>query len=91
MTDNISVLNSSRMARISYEYTKEHFKKHKEELLKVLLSHMRNGAVDPQVYAKYLGGIQALDDLESFFKKEILKGEKIETELLNESGKPSRS
>lgn len=83
--DRISILNNSRMARMAYDVIQEYLDSSKKRLLTRLLAEMKNGPLDPQIYSKHLGGIQALDDLESLIKKEILKGEKTEMELLNES------
>lgn len=83
--DKIAVLNSSRMARATYGATKEILDKHRKDLLARLLAQTKVGPVDPQVYAKFLGGISALDELESVIRKEIMKGESIEKELLDAS------
>jgi hypothetical protein len=84
MMDKISILNNSRLARIAYDAVREFLEDSKKKLLVRLLSESKTGPLDPQVYAKYIGGIQALEDLETLMKKEILKGEKVETELLHE-------
>lgn len=83
--DKISVLNDSRLARIGYEFTRALLERGKKDLLARLLSETKTGPLDPQVYAKYLGGISALDEIDSLFRKEILKGEKVERELLDAS------
>lgn len=81
--DKVAILNNSRMARLAYETLKDFSEASKKRLLARLLAETKVGPLDPQTYAKYLGGIEAIEDLESILKKEILKGEKIETEILN--------
>jgi uncharacterized phage-associated protein len=81
--DKIAILNDSRMARVIYEAINAILERNKKDLLNRLLSETKSGPVDPQVYAKYLGGISALDELNVFLKKEIYRGEKIERELLD--------
>ena len=81
--DKISVLNDSRMARISFDFIRPLIEKHRQLYLSRILAETKAGPVDVQVYAKHLGSIAALDELEASFKKEILKGEKIERELLD--------
>jgi hypothetical protein len=83
MMDKISVLNDSRIARIAYDAIKEILEKQKKDILQRLLSETKVGPLDPQVYAKHLGGIAALEELEGSVRKAILKGEKIERELLD--------
>lgn len=86
--DKIQILNDSRMARIVYEQFSQYIQKKRADLLARVLAETRAGPVDPQIYAKFLGGIDALDDLDSIIKKNVLKGEKIERELLDASRKP---
>jgi uncharacterized phage-associated protein len=86
--DKIQLLNDSRMARIVYEQFSQYIQKKRAELLARVLAETRAGPVDPQIYAKFLGGIDALDDLDSVIKKSVLKGEKIERELLDAARKP---
>ena len=81
--DKIRVLNDSRMARIVYDSFGQYLKNHKSSLLSRLLAATKTGPVDPQIYAKFLGGIEALDELDSIIKKNVLKGEKVEKELLD--------
>lgn len=81
--DKISVLNDSRVARIAYEAVRGMLEKTKKDLLARLMAELKLGPVDPQVYAKHLGGIAAIEEIDSIFRKEILKGEKIERELLD--------
>lgn len=80
--DKIQVLNDSRMARLVYDTFRDLIQKHRNDLLNRLLSETKLGAVDPQIYAKHLGGIAALDEFDSAVRKQVLKGEKIERELL---------
>lgn len=88
--NSIEVLNSSRLARIAFDSVKKYLDDEKKKLLARLLSETKVGPLDPQIYAKYLGGISALEELEFTIKREILKGEKIETELLDEQQSGSR-
>ncbi len=81
--DKIQILNDSRMARLVYDSFRDVIEKQKKDLLGRLLSETKTGPLDPQVYAKYLGGISALDEFESVVRKQIFKGEKIERELLD--------
>jgi len=81
--DKIQVLNDSRMARLVYDSFKSILDKQRGDLLNRLLSETKVGPVDPQTYAKYLGGISALDEFDSVVRKQIFKGEKIERELLD--------
>lgn len=81
--DKIGLLNDSRMARIVFESFKILIDKQKGDLLNRLLSELKTGPLDAQVYAKHLGGISALEELEIVIRKQILKGEKIERELLD--------
>jgi hypothetical protein len=85
--DSIQLLNDSRMARIVYEQFSKYIQKKRTELLNRILSETRAGPVDPQIYAKFLGGIDALDDLDSVIRKDVLKGEKAERELLDAARK----
>lgn len=85
--DRISILNNSRMARMAYDVIREYLEDSRKKILTRLLAEMKNGALDPQIYSKHLGGIQALDDLETLLRKEVLKGEKTEMEILNESAR----
>lgn len=80
----IEVLNNSRMARIAFDAVKSFLDEQKKRILQRLLSETKTGPLDPQVYAKHLGGISALEELESILRKEVLKGEKTEQELLSE-------
>lgn len=82
--DKIQVLNDSRIARIAFDAVKKYLDEAKSKLLTRLIAETRTGPLDPQTYARHLGGISALEDLETTLKKEILKGEKSEMELLNE-------
>lgn len=82
--NHIEILNNSRMARVAFDSVKKFLDSEKNKILARLLSEVKAGPVDPQIYAKYLGGISALEELEFTIKREILKGEKIETELLHE-------
>jgi|GEM_PF-4798946 len=81
--DKIELLNDSRMARIVFESFKGVIDKQKADLLSRLLSETKTGPLDPQIYAKFLGGISALEELESVVKRQINKGEKTERELLD--------
>lgn len=81
--DKLQILNDSRMARIVFESCEQYVSKHRTDLLSRLLALTKTGPVDPQVYAKFLGGIEALNELESVIRKSILKGEKVERELLD--------
>ena len=81
--DKIQVLNDSRMARIVYEQFSKYVQKKRADLLARILSETRAGPVDPQIYAKFLGGIDALDDLDAVIRKDVLKGERVERELLD--------
>jgi hypothetical protein len=83
--DKIGLLNNSRMARAAYALLKEYLDKQRKDLLARLLAQTKVGPVDPQIYAKFLGGIASLDELEGVIRREILKGEPIEKELLNAS------
>ena len=85
--DKISVLNDSRMARIAYDFLRALLEKHKQNHLNRILAEIKTGPVDAQVYARHLGAIAGLEELESSFKREILKGEKVERELLNANTK----
>jgi len=82
--DKIKVLNDSRMARLVFDTIESYLKQHKERHLNRLLAETKVGPLDPQIYAKHLGGISALEELETALKRDILKGEKTEKELLNE-------
>lgn len=82
--DKIKVLNDSRMARLVFDTIESYLRQHKERHLTRLLSETKTGPLDPQTYAKHLGGISALEELEIALKRDILKGEKTEMELLNE-------
>jgi hypothetical protein len=84
--DKISILNDSRIARIAYEAIKEILEKQKKDLLQRLLAETKVGPLDPQVYAKHLGGIAALEELDAVVRKAIVKGEKLEKELLDAAG-----
>lgn len=66
------------------DVVKEYIDASKDRLLRRLLAETKTGPLDPQVYAKHLGGISALEELETSIKRDILKGEKTEMELLNE-------
>jgi hypothetical protein len=81
--DKIAILNDSRMARIVFDAFKQVIEKQKSDLLARLLAETKAGPVDPQTYAKFLGGISALEELESVIKRQVFKGEKIERELLD--------
>lgn len=81
--DKIQILNDSRMARIVYDHFDQYTKKLRSDLLSRLLALTKTGPIDPQVYAKFLGGIEALDELDSTIRKNVLKGEKVERELLH--------
>lgn len=81
--DKIALLNDSRMARIVFDSFKSLIDKHKNDLLNRLLAETKAGPVDPQTYAKFLGGISAIEELEGIIRKQVLKGEKIERELLD--------
>lgn len=81
--DKIQVLNDSRMARLVYDSFKSILDKQRSDLLNRLLSETKVGPIDPQIYAKYLGGISALDEFDSVVRKQVFKGEKIERELLD--------
>jgi len=81
--DKISVLNDSRLARIAYDFIRGQLEKTRKDLLARILAELKSGPVDPQIYAKHLGGIAALDEVDAIFRKEVLKGEKIERELLD--------
>lgn len=85
--DKISVLNDSRMARIAYDFLRTLLEKHRQNHLSRILAEIKTGPVDAQIYAKHLGAIAALEELESSFKREILKGEKVERELLDANTK----
>ena len=85
--DKIHLLNDSRMARIVYDSFGKYIAKHRADLLSRLLAMTKTGPVDPQVYAKFLGGIEALDELDSVIRKSVLKGEKVERELLDAARK----
>lgn len=89
--EKLEILNESRVARHVYEATKRYLDEHKKSLLDRLLAETRTGPIDPQTYAKYLGGISALDELEVALKKTILKGEKTERELLDAATRSSRN
>ena len=89
--DKIHVLNQSRMARHVYDVSKSLIEAHKKALLDRLLSETRTGPVDPQTYAKFLGGISALDELDIAIRKSILKGEQIERELLDAATRSDRN
>lgn len=89
--DKISILNDSRIARIAYDSFKSIIEKQKNDLLARLLAETKMGPLDPQIYAKFLGGISAIEELESIIKRQILKGEKIERELLDESIRNERN
>lgn len=89
--DKIDVLNQSRMARHVYDVSKSLIETHKKALLDRLLSETRTGPVDPQTYAKFLGGISALDELDIAIRKSILKGEQIERELLDAATRSDRN
>jgi hypothetical protein len=86
--DKIQILNDSRMARIVYEQFSQYIQKKRADLLARVLAETRAGPVDPQIYAKFLGGIDALDDLDSIIRKSVLKGERVEKELLDATRKP---
>ena len=81
--DKIAILNDSRMARIVFDAFKQVIEKQKSDLLARLLAETKAGPVDPQTYAKFLGGISALEELETVVKRQVIKGEKIEKELLD--------
>lgn len=89
--DKISILNDSRMARIVFESFQSVIEKSKSDLLNRLLGETKLGPVDPQIYAKYLGGISALEELEFTIRKQVLKGEKIERELLDAATRSDRN
>lgn len=81
--DKLQLLNDSRMARLVFDQLGEYLKKQRADLLSRLIAATKTGPLDPQIYAKHLGGIEALEELEFILKKTILKGEKIERELLD--------
>lgn len=83
--DKIALLNDSRMARIAYDFIRSFIEKNRQSHLSRVLAEIKTGPVDPQVYAKHLGAIAALDELEASFKREVFKGEKLERELLDAS------
>lgn len=85
--DKLQLLNDSRMARIVYDQFGQYMNKHRSDLLTRLLAMTKTGPVDPQIYAKFLGGIEALDELDSIIRKSVLKGEKVERELLDAARK----
>lgn len=82
--NQIEVLNNSRIARIAFDAVKAFLDEQKKRTLQRLLSETKTGPLDPQVYAKHLGAISALEELEATLRKEVLKGEKTEQELLND-------
>lgn len=82
--NQIEVLNNSRMARIAFDAIRHFLEEQKKRTLQRLLSETKTGPLDPQVYAKHLGAISALEELESTLRKEVIKGETTEQELLNE-------
>lgn len=83
--DKLNILNESRMARVGYSSAKPYIDALRKDLLARLLAQTKVGPIDPQIYAKFLGGISAIDELEALLKREVLKGEKIEKELLDAS------
>lgn len=89
--DKIEILNESRLSRLIYDATKNLFETHKKNLLARLLTETKSGPVDPQTYAKFLGGIAAIEDLDLAIRKSILKGEQTERELLDAAARSSRN
>lgn len=82
--NQIEILNNSRIARIAFDAVKSFLDEQKKKTLQRLLSETKIGPLDPQVYAKHLGAISALEELEATLRKEVLKGERTEQELLND-------
>jgi uncharacterized phage-associated protein len=89
--DKIEILNESRLARLIYDATKSLFEAHKKNLLARLITETKSGPVDPQTYAKFLGGIAVIEDLDLAIRKNILKGETIEKELLDAATRTTRN